>query len=68
MFISNNYVTTVTATNVEVGGIVGEIYASATLTNCKNAGVVKAGSTIATSDTGTEEAYAGNLVGHKYNK
>lgn len=58
----------VTATNVEVGGIVGEKYTSATLTNCTNTGTVKAGSTIATSDTGTASAYAGNLVGHEYNK
>lgn len=56
----------ITATNINVGGIVGEKYPAATLTNCSNDGTVMAGTTVATSDTGTANQYVGNLVGHQY--
>ena len=56
----------ITATSMEAGGIVGEKYASATLTNCSNDGVITAGGTVATSDVGSSDKYAGLLIGHEY--
>ena len=57
----------ITATTGEVGGIIGEKYASATLVNCSNTGTIKAGDLVATDDYGTESSYVGYLVGHVYN-
>lgn len=56
----------ITATSKNAGGIVGEKYASATLTGCANYGTVKAGNTVASSDAGEADKYAGYLVGHEY--
>ena len=56
----------ITATLKNAGGIVGEKYASATLTGCANYGTVKAGNTVASSDAGEADKYAGYLVGHEY--
>ena len=52
-----------------VSGIVGEIhtsFAGAGVTNCTNSGIVKAGSTTATTDNGSADLYVGNIIG-KYN-
>ena len=56
----------VTATQDLAGGIVAEKYAAATLTGCVNDGTVTAGGTSATSDTGSADKYAGNLIGKEY--
>ena len=54
----------ITATSVQAGGIAGEKYAIATITNCANTGTVKAGGSVATTDSGNaSNNYAGNLVG-----
>ncbi len=54
----------VTATSQRCGGIAGEKFAIATLTNCTNDGIVKAGTTLATEDSGTaNNGYVGYLVG-----
>ncbi len=49
-----------------VAGIVGEIYTSfagAGVTNSTNTGVITAGTTIATTDNGSDSLYVGNIVG-----
>ncbi len=55
----------ITATLCRAGGIVAELFPVASLNNCSNDGVVKAGNVTATTDFGTADSYAGNLVGEK---
>ena len=53
----------ITATTARAGGISGEKFAVATLTNCTNEGTIIAGGKEATANYGEAENYAGYLAG-----
>ena len=56
----------ITATLSRVGGIVAEKFASATLTDCINDGIIVGGGISATNDIGSPSNYAGYLIGQEF--